>query len=133
MGRRNDQPPNFLLAVTTVLLESIRVNVDTVYKVVHLPTALTSIESTRSNGKMTVSGLALVYAMYSMALCMITDDEADAIGLRSRAEPIGSDRADVKHFQATSGLLNYPDLTALSPFIIYPVSIGSLIAVLVQF
>lgn len=124
MDRQSYRPPTPSPAISTVLFELFRYRVDTVYKVVHLPTTLASIKSARSNSKLTVPGLALEYALYFTALCTITDDEADAMGLGSRTELLGSYRNAVEHFLGTSALLDHPDLTALQAFIIYLVSSG---------
>ncbi|KAJ8115101.1 hypothetical protein OPT61_g3182 [Boeremia exigua] len=117
------RPPILSPATSVLLFELFRGRVDTVYKVVHLPTILVSLQTARSNGKLTVSNLALEYAIYWMALCTLTDDEAWVMGLGHRIDLLKSYRAAVEHFLASSHLMDHPDLTSLQALIIYMIGL----------
>lgn len=116
------QPPTPSPAFSALLFDLFRDRVDTVYKVVHLPTTLTSIKAAYTEGKMTVPLLALEYAMYFMALCTVEDDEAQAMGLGPRLDLLGAYRTATEHFLASSNLLSCPNLSVLQALTIYMVS-----------
>jgi hypothetical protein len=108
--------------MSEMLFELFRVRVDTVYKVVHLPTILALIRAARSDGKQTANILALEHAMYFTAVCTIDDHETEAIGLGPRDNVLRSYRSAVERFLAYCHLLSYPDLHALQALVIYMVS-----------
>lgn len=116
------QPPRPPPAVREILLELFRARVDTVYKVVHIPTVFDLIRAASSDVKQTTNVLALEYAIYFMAICTINENEAEAGGLGSRIELLRSYRVAAEHFLISSELMEHPDLHALQALIIYMVS-----------
>ena len=121
--------PTLTVYTRTELLKLFRDRVDTVYKVVHWPTALASIEEDHVNSKSTVPNLALEYAIYFTALCTATNEEVKAMKLGVRAELLWSYQSAAEHFLASSRLLDAPDLTTLQGFVIYLVRFKSPIPV----
>jgi hypothetical protein len=61
----------------------------------------------------------LEYATYFMALCTITDEEADKIGLGVRLEICRQYQTTVEDLLVESDLLQHPDLIILQAFVIY--------------
>lgn len=121
LNRQDLEPPPPPPAFSAVLLELYRDRVDTVYKVVHLPTTVALIKAAHSEGKLTTGILALEYAIYFMALCTIKNDEAKTMGLGSRAALVESYQSTAEYFLSSAKLLSHPDLNALQALSIYMV------------
>lgn len=116
------RPPSSPPAISEKLFELFKTRVDTVYKVVHLPTVFAMIKTAYSTGAQTANILALEYVMYFMAICTINDHEAEVTGLGSRNDLQRSYRAATEGFLASSNLLSHPELQALQALVIYMVS-----------
>jgi hypothetical protein len=121
-ARQNDSGalPTPTLEAQKILLQLFRERVDSVYKIVHWPTVLATMErpTPPSDTKLS-SSQALEYSIYFMALCSITDDEAKGLGLGDRPSLVQTYRATVENLYANSTLLQSPDLTLLQAFMIY--------------
>ena len=108
--------------VRTVLLRLYKERIDSVYKIGHWPTVLTMIETNHArtqDGPLSVSEQTLEYAIYFMALCSISDTEAEEMGLGVRVFMLQQYRASVESLFAKSNLLQKPDLIVLQAFVIY--------------
>lgn len=117
--------PHFSLH--TKLLQLYRSRVDNVYKILHWPTTLSTIEtahtsSSDAESSTSVSVQCLTYAIYFMAICSMTNQEAEIIGVGSRSSILQEYQSAVEALLANSSLLQTPDLFVLQAFVIYLVS-----------
>jgi len=115
-------PPCPPLNIRTTLLDLYRYRVDSVYKILHWPTVLSIIEANHARSTQHPPLLAarvLEYAIYFMALCTITDEEADTIGSGVRLETRRQYQTTVEDLLVESDLLQHPDLVILQAFVIY--------------
>jgi hypothetical protein len=113
--------------VRTTLLDLYRCRVDGVYKIVHWPTVLSTVEANHAHSLQvppSLSARMLEYAIYFMALCTVTDEEADRMGLGVGQEMLRQYRATVENMLGESNLLRSPDLVTLQAFVIYLVRQG---------
>jgi hypothetical protein len=110
------------LHMRTKLLETFKTRVDSVYKILHWPSVLSSIRSS-NNGphevSLTPSFDLLNTSIYFMATCTLTDDEARMIGLGARLDILQDYRSTLETLLAKSKLLTNPHLTELQAFVIY--------------
>jgi hypothetical protein len=121
-SNRNRLLPTPSLEVRTKLLHLYRSRVDSVYKILHWPTVLSILEANYAgpgNGLRSVSVQALEYAIYFMALCSITNSEAEEMGLGIRLDMLLLYRSAVEDLLTGSSLLHNPDLTILQAFVVY--------------
>lgn len=105
-----------------MLLDLYKQRVDCLYKILHWPTTLRDIESSHSgpeNVTQSTSIQALEFAIYFMALCSITDDEAAQLDLNSRPALIQKYRVATEFSISEANLIRAPDLTVLQAFVIY--------------
>jgi len=99
--------------------------VDKVMKVLHWDKVLDAIERNHADGKSGVqfpAMQALEFAIYFMAMCSITDDEADTMMLGDRGSLIQQYRHATEILISRADLFRNPDLAVLQSFIIYLVS-----------
>lgn len=100
--------------------------VDKVVKVLHLYTVLDAIEKNHADNKSEVVQFsamkALEFAIYFMAICSITDDEANMMMLGDRWSLIQQYRHATEILISGADLFRNPDLAVLQAFIIYLVS-----------
>lgn len=121
-SNQNRLLPTPSLEVRTKLLHLYRSRVDSVYKILHWPTVLSILEANYAgSGKISpsLSVQALEYAIYFMALCSITDSEAEEMGIGIRPDMLILYRSAVEDLLAGSSLLHNPDLTILQTFVVY--------------
>lgn len=117
------------LNVRTKLLHLYRYRVDSVYKILHWPTALSMFEANHvgsGNFSPSISSQTLEYSIYFMALCSVTDSEAEEMDLGIRPEMLQLYRPAVEDLFARSSLLQKPDLPILQAFSIYLVRLETL-------
>jgi hypothetical protein len=69
------------------------------------------------NASVSLSLQALETAIYFMATCSLTDEEAKGLGDKSRL--LHTFRSSAEHLFAQSSLLQSPDLVLLQAFVIY--------------
>lgn len=108
---------NFSLGTSHYLLRVYQERVDTIFKVVHLPTSLKLIQDNSLRAKPSVEVKALEYAMMFTASCSVFDHELDQRqALREQYQ-----QATEEAF-TSAGLLTTMSLTLLQAFVIYLVS-----------
>jgi hypothetical protein len=114
--------PTMSLETRTKLLRIYHARVDSVYKILHWPTVLSMVEESHQS----IVGIhpilsvqVLETAIYFMALCSITNDEAEEMDLGDRSEMLQTYRCVIEGLLARSSLLHSPDLIVLQAFVIY--------------
>lgn len=95
--------------------------VDALYKLLHWPTTVSNVAQTKSrNGAFNSSPYtALENSIYFMALCSITDVEAEHMGLGDRVSLVEQYRSLTEEAISRASLLQQPTVTVLQAFIIY--------------
>lgn len=111
----------------TRLLQLYRLRVDTVYKVLHWPTVLATIDATHESPmagspRESQPVQILQWSIYFMAMCSITNEEAKEMDLGDRPSVLQNYRVTVEGLLAKSNLLRTPNLIILQAFVIYLVS-----------
>ncbi|KAF2027988.1 hypothetical protein EK21DRAFT_70812 [Setomelanomma holmii] len=109
-------PSAFSTDIQRRLLELYRIRVDNVYKILHWPTIISTIET---DLELTPSFQALKFSINFMAICSITDEEAIHFGLGPRLQLLQRQRGVLESTLACSSLLQNPDLTILQAFVIF--------------
>ncbi|KPM41037.1 hypothetical protein AK830_g5548 [Neonectria ditissima] len=110
------------LDTQTKLLELYRYRVESLHKLFHWPTTLSIIEAALADSAgppSPVSTQALEFAIYFMALCSVSDNEAEAMGLGNRQDLARLYQATTEALLARSHLLTKPDVPTLQAFVIY--------------
>jgi hypothetical protein len=119
----NKRPtPSISLEMRTKLLRIYRTRVDSVYKILHWPTVLLMVEASHaslSQNSPVLSVKILENSIHFMALCSITDVEAEEIGFGDRLDMLKLYRSVMEGLFAESSLLQNPDLIVLQAFVIY--------------
>jgi hypothetical protein len=121
--------PTMSLETRTKLLRIYHTRVDSVYKILHWPTALSMVEESHQSIAGTLPILSvqvLETAICYMALCSITNDEAGEMDLGDRPEMLQAYRCVIEELLARSSLLHSPDLIVLQAFVIYLVRINTI-------
>lgn len=108
-----------------ILLNLYLSRVDTVYKIVHWPTTVNLVETNPTNPTPSISNQALEHAIYFMALCTITDSEAQDLCLGIRASLLNLYILAVETLLGRSNLLQDPSVTTLQALVIYLVRSSS--------
>jgi hypothetical protein len=106
----------------TTLLGFYRSRVDTVYKILHWPTTLLSIQArymSSNDASFSLPSQALETAIYFTATCSLTNEEAKGNDLGDRLQLLDAFRSFVEHLFARSDLLRSPDLVLLQAVVIY--------------
>lgn len=114
------QPPS--KSTRDILLRIYQDRVDKVVKVLHWDTVLDAIERNHADGKSGVqfpAVQALEFAIYFLAICSITDNEADTMKLGNRGSLIQQYRDATEILISRADLFRNPDLAVLQAFIIY--------------
>lgn len=114
--------PSPMKKVRAELLQLYRYRVDSVYKLLHWPTVLSMLSVSQGRSPDTapsVSVQALEYSIYFMALCSITNKDAEEMELGYRLDMLYLYRSAVEDLLSKSCLLQSPDLTVLQAFAIY--------------
>ncbi|EPS36992.1 hypothetical protein H072_9451 [Dactylellina haptotyla CBS 200.50] len=96
--------------------------VDCLYKILHWPTVIQSIESLHSStikSPNSQSVAALELSIYFMALCVITDDEASFLGINNRRALLKSYLRATERAISEANFLQCPNMTLLQAFVIY--------------
>jgi hypothetical protein len=109
----------------TRLLELYHSRVDSVYKLLHWPTVVASINAAHaytSSISSSAAAQALEYSIYFMALCSITEHEAEEMGFGKRQETTQAYRLATETLLTRANLCLNPDLIVLQAFVIYLVS-----------
>ena len=120
-------PPIHSAKVRTQLLGLYQYRVDSVYKILHWPTVLATLQSgTVTEASLPLSVQTLEYSIYFMATCSVNDAEAAKMGLGHRSETLQFYRSSVEEMLARSSLLQTPDTTILQAFVIYLVRYSSI-------
>lgn len=104
------------------LLELYRYRVDSVYKILHWPTVVRTLQRTHGNKNKKSSKPSedsLEAAIYFMAICSITDSESVELGFGNRREMLQGYQSTVENSLARSSLLQCPDLATVQAFVIY--------------
>ena len=117
------QPPTEQMRNT--LLRLYRYRVDSIFKVVHWPTVIITIEKSYTdapNVSQSPAMQALEFAIYFMALCSVTDDESETMLLGRRGPLLQQYRLATEILLSRANLFGYPVLTVLQAFVIYVVS-----------
>ncbi|RDW58242.1 hypothetical protein BP6252_13653 [Coleophoma cylindrospora] len=108
--------------IRTMLLRIYQDRVDKVVKVLHLDTTLDAIKRNHADGKNGVQFpaiQALEFAIYFMAICSITDSEANTMMLGDRRSLIQQYRYATETLISIADLFRNPDLAVLQAFVIY--------------
>jgi hypothetical protein len=103
------------------LLELYGSRVDTVYKILHWPTTLRSIQTRyrSDDAPVSLSSQVLETAIYFMATCSLMDEESKDGGFGDKSRLLHAFRSSAEYLFAQSGVLQSPDLVLLQAFVIY--------------
>jgi hypothetical protein len=95
--------------------------VNCIYNVLHWPSTLTRMQRAEepAASPKTLSHQALEYAIYLVALCTISDHEAEKMSLHSKADLLQRYKDATEHALSKAGVLRHPDMTGLQAFVMY--------------
>lgn len=113
--------------ISVILLDIYRIRVDSVYKILHVPSTIAQIrllhDSTGSTSNSSSSLQALEFAIYYMSLCTITDVESqERLKFSNRKDLLHQCRTSTEYFLQKANLLRDPSMKSLQAFVIYIVS-----------
>jgi hypothetical protein len=91
------------------------------FNVFHWPSVLERIQRAEepAASSSTLSHQALDYAIYLVALCTISDSEADKMSIDSRADLLQQYKDATEHALSKADVMGHPDVTGLQAFVIY--------------
>jgi hypothetical protein len=94
------------------------------FNVFHWPSTLKRIQRAEESetSSRTLSHQALDYAIYLVALCTISDNEAKTMLINSKADLLQQYKDATEHALSKADVMRRPDMTGLQAFVIYLVS-----------
>jgi hypothetical protein len=98
--------------------------VNCMYNIFHWPSILGRIQRAElpPASLRTPSHQALEYAIYLVALCTVSDDEAEKMSLNSKADLLQQYKDATEYALSKADVMRHPNMTSLQAFVIYLVS-----------